>query len=231
MRGILLVGILTILLFGCLTTEKIDTSKENLAKELENVTNIQKQIEVGGDENLSIIKIKSVKVGDKWQFPLSNYEDEFVNVSLYSDSFIKLNKSHIKWLDESESIWLTPLIRKDNQTVLFNAIYSNDISGCNKSKVRILGKTYDIEELKSDSSFQDDDKWKIRIEVNGTSNSYTSAYISFCPTRIVIYLDGYFSDLKKDDQIPLFRNDNTILFKLENLTNEPTMVVIATKPP
>lgn len=179
----------------------------------------EEPMEVSGDENLAVIKISAAESDGGWQFPLEMYDEEFESVGLYSDSFIQLNRSHVPFLAEGEAVWLTPTI-DDGKGVLFNAIHSNEIEGCNASTVMILGKNYDVPALKSCSNFENDDRWKIALDEKDG-----------CLKRIVIHMEGYFYDVESDEQISLFRNDNALLIQFKDLEGEPKVRLIATKPP
>jgi hypothetical protein len=174
---------------------------------------------VTGDEGLTVIKISAAESDGGWRFPLELYDGEFESVGLYSDSFIQLNKSHILFLDEGEAVWLTPTI-DDGKGVLFNAIHSNEIEGCDASTVTILGKSYDLAALKSCSNFENDDRWKVALDEEDG-----------CLKRVVIHMEGYFYDVESDEQISIFRNDNTLLIQFKDLESKPKVRLIATKPP
>lgn len=178
---------------------------------------IEDPITVSGD-GVTVITIRTAESGGRWRFPLQNYTDEFVGVGFHSDSFVKLDHSHIGFLHENESIWLTPML-DDEQGMLFNAIYANEISGCEASQVNIVGKTYRMDQLENGSAFEFDEKWKVAHE-----------YERGCLARLIIYMDGAYFSLGSNEQIRLFRNDNTILFMFENLGSSPAAKVIATKP-
>lgn len=208
----------SVLILGCVTpTEEVSEQviEEELAQELENLSELDDEglITVSSDEDAQIVEIKAVKEGENWRFPLSEYEDEFLSVGLYSDSFIKLNNSHLPVLQEEETIWITPMI-KDGKGVVFNAVYSQDIDDCDMDPVKILGKYYAWATLKNGSSFADDDKWKVAMA--GT-----------CPNRLIIYMDGYFYDLDDSENIDLFRNDNTIMLRFIDLETEPKIEVVS----
>ena len=213
-----------LLVAGCISQppgQPPPPGKEGLAKELQNVTMLPTEdlIKVSGDENIGVVRISAKNVSGRMLFPMTDYEGQFESAGLYSDAFVVLNKSHIKWLDDDESIWLT-VMRGNGSGVLFNAIYSNEKIDCSSGKIRVLGKEYALSVLRHGSSFLRDDKWKIARNPD-----------SACPKRLVIYLDGYFEGLKDNETISLFRNDNTILMKFMDLESEPKVDVIATKPP
>lgn len=213
--------IATLLVAGCVTpSEEVEMEKE-LAQELEEYPEVTDEglITVKGNEDVRVVTIKATEKGGNWYFPLEDYEDEFLSVGLHSDSFIKLDSTYMELLDENEAIWLIPMVEDENEGVLFDAIYSREIENCNIFPLKILGKEYELSQLENGSAFENDDKWKVLLEYGDT-----------CVERVVIYLDGYFYDLKDDDQINLFRNDNTILFRFKNLENSPQADIIATKP-
>src|SRR5271157_2164040 len=162
MRNLIIGALALILLFGCIG-QSAPTQKAELGGKLNQTVRIPAAslISVGGEENLSVVTIRTANS----TFPMQGYPDEFIDAGLYSDSFIELNSTYMKWLGPNESIWITPMIR-DGKGVLFNAIYSNEIS-CNDSVVKILGKDYPISSLENGSSFGNDDKWKVVIEENG----------------------------------------------------------------
>lgn len=179
---------------------------------------------IRGNANHSYIEIYASKVNGKWQFPLKRYERQFVDVNLHNERFIELGEEVYTsawrpWLlDENEAIWLTPMIQ-NNSGELINAIYSKEISSCNPSEIKILGKTYKMEELKHDSSFNNDDKWKILLDKEGS-----------CLQRLIINMNGYFYNIKEGEQIRLFRNDNTIVLSFNELKGEPNIKIISSKP-
>ena len=177
-------------------------------------------ISTSGNENLSVVRIGSKFDNGRWKFPHQSYPGEFTDAGLYSDTFLMLNKSLLMTLDENEAIWLTAGMGNDNQTVLFNAIYSNEVFGCGGASVRILGRDYPISTLHDGSSFGNDDRWKVKLLKNGT-----------CLKRVIIYMDGYFSDLKDGDEISLFRSDNAVLFGFKDIVKKPNIEVIGTRPP
>jgi hypothetical protein len=229
----LILGILMLfVVFGCITQQSEDnTLKPDMADEIENNTFSVSQpvIEVLQSGDVSVVQINSVSKdgGSENVFALDEYPSQFDDVELYSDSFIQLNNSQIEWLEDSERVWITPML--DNGTgILFNAIYSKDVE-CNDEKVTILGKEYELDKLEN-GTVGGDDKWKARVEVEGEPTEPGSSYNDVCPTRVVIYLDGYFSDLANDEQINLFRNDNTILFEFKQLGDIPQIIITATKP-
>ncbi len=207
---------------GCVTPEEEPITKEELEGEIGEVPETPPSglIGVSGDENLSVVKIKAFNTGTKWQFPVEEFEDEFIEAGLHSDSFIKLNNSHIQYLDGEEAIWIHPMIHSGDRAVLFNAVYSREIADCGDDTIMILGKEYEMAKLKDGASFEFDDKWKISLVQEEA-----------CTNRIVIYLDGYFYDISNDEQIALFRNDNTVLFKFDNIETEPYVEIIGTRPP
>lgn len=207
-----------VLLLGCISAPEQPT-KEELAGGM-NISESAFEsglVSVRGNANLSVVEISAYEKGGKWRFPVENHTDEFIGVDLHSDAFIKLNNSHLMFLDDEESVWLHPMMEKE-QTVLFDAIYSREIADCSASEVSILGKRYEISGLQDGSGFENDDKWEIGLEKeNG------------CLKRIVIYLDGYFYDLD-EEQISLFRNDNTILFRFSDIETNPYVEIIGTRP-
>ncbi len=218
----ILLGFLVLGLFlaiGCIAQEE-KAPKEQIEVEVANLSIVPQDglITVTGNENLSVVNIKAKQSATKWHFPLEEHVDEFIDVGLHSDTFLVLDNSHIKMLDENESIWLIPMVQSGNSAVLFDAVYAKEVS-CEDKKTNILGKEYDISKFEDGSGFEFDDKWKIGLEKEND-----------CTKRIVIYLDGYFYDLKDNEQLNLFRNDNTILFKFSNLEDEPLVEVIGTKP-
>lgn len=209
MRKLLLLGFLILFLLGCNDLEQ--------TPELGDVP-VENAITISGDENLTIIEIQASLVDEEWQFPLEKYPEQFIDVNLHSEGFIKLDDSHIGFLDENEAIWLTPMIA-NNTGVLFNAIYSNELPECDLDTIKILGKVYAISELRHESSFKNNNKWKVLHDYEGN-----------CLERIIIYMDGYFYDIENNEQINLFRNDNTIIIQFIGLDEEPIVKIIATKP-
>ncbi len=207
-----------LLLLGCISAPE-QVTKDELAENMDISERLPEMelISVKGNSSLSVVEISAYEKGGKWIFPIENYTDEFLEVGLHSDAFIKLNNSHLMFLDDEESVWLHPMINK-NQTVLFDAIYSREIKNCSATETAILGKKYPLSQLQDGSSYENDDKWKVAFEKEGG-----------CLKRIVIYLDGYFYDLGQE-QISLFRNDNTILFWFNDTKDEPSVKVIGTMP-
>ena len=214
--GMMVLGIL--LSLGCVTPDEQPT-KEELAMELENITEAPQDglITASGNEDVSVVKIRAFKEGPRWRFPVGEHEDEFIEAGLHSDSFIRLNSSQLMLLDDEESVWIHPMIESGDKAVLFDAVYAREIDNCSVGQVKILGKEYAVQELVDDSSFESDDKWKmVLVEEQG------------CLSRIIVYLDGYFYDLEDDDQISLFRNDNTILFRFDGIGGQPYVEIIGT---
>ncbi|MBI5223888.1 hypothetical protein HY990_05715 [Candidatus Micrarchaeota archaeon] len=228
-----------ILLFGCVTNEKVQ-SKDDLVRSLSQnssplmVRGDSSLFLSAGDTRISTLKVLAKEAAPDWRFPLSDYPGVFDGVGIASDSFVRINRTLLKGLDPSENIWITSYIRgkSHNGTVLFNAIYSKEISDPNATSMMILGKNYSLDYLgqKSSLAFESDDKWKIKLEGNCTVSEPTSSYCGFKPTRVVIYLDGYFSDLKEGEQVNLFRNDNSVLFKFVDLKLAPAFELIYTHP-
>src|SRR3989338_7131190 len=182
MKKLILISFIILALFGCTKTAEKSLIENQMALNQTiqaNNLSVENLITVSGDENIAKIEIKASNL----QFPLKKYEKQFVNVGLHSEAFLKLDKSHISFLDDGEAIWLTPMI-KNNSGVLFNVIYSNELS-CDVEEANILGKTYSLANLKNGSSFRGDDKWKIKLD-----------YYSGCLKRVIIYMDGYFYNLK-----------------------------------
>jgi len=223
MNKMLIFGIIaTLLIVGC--TAPIEETYEQpmedgLVQETPPQVLDEELITVSKNDGLSVATIKAVKEGSRWYFPLDEYEDEFLDVGLHSDSFIKLDSSLMESLEEGEAIWLIPMI-KDGKGVLFDAIYSRDVEDCSAEKVTIIGKEYELSTLEDGPAFGKDDKWEVALD-----------YDDSCLKRVVIYLDGYFYDITEDDHIALFRNDNTALVKFESLDDAPKIDVIVAKPP
>jgi hypothetical protein len=195
--------------------------EESLEMELANASAIPSEglVSVSGDENLSVATVSASRVGKGWQFPLEDHRDEFIAFGIHSDAFIRLNSSHLKPMEEDESIWLTPMLKDGNRTVLFNAVYSKEVGDCGRGELSILGKAYRKEALTDGGSFELDDKWKVGLDEEDE-----------CLKRLVIYQDGYFYDLEEDEELSLFRNDNTILFGFRDIGDAPKVRIVATKP-
>lgn len=209
-------------LLGCLAQPaERGLDEEALEAELANATAVSPEglISLSGDGSLSVATIKASEAGGSWRFPLKDYEDEFIGVGIHSDAFIRLNGSHLLFLEDGESVWLTPMIKDGNRTVLFNAIYSKEVGDCGQGNLSILGKTYDARDLADGEAFELDDKWKVGLDKEDG-----------CLRKVVIYLDGYLYDLGEDEQLSLFRNDNTILFGFRDIDEAPEVRVVATKP-
>jgi hypothetical protein len=222
MRNVVYGIFMMLMLLGCVTQpaeERLD--EKELEAELDNVTTVPDEdlISLSGDENLSVVSISASQVGKRWQFPLGNHTDEFIEVGIHSDAFIMLNNTHLMFLEDDEAVWLTPMIKDGNQTVLFNAVYSKEVVDCGADSLSILGKQYDAEGFTDGESFELDDKWKVGLEKEDG-----------CLERVVIYLDGYFYDLEEDEQVSLFRNDNTILFGFRGMDENPEVRIVATRP-
>lgn len=191
-------------------------------------------IYVQQDGPVSTIGIEAQRVNDSWRFPLGNYPDEFRGVSLYNERFIQLNKTQIPFLEEGESVWLTPAIQ-NGSGVLVNALYSKKFQACHSSNLSILGKSYARDELIPNADlpyFRNDDRWQVRFEQRQIKTNVTplSYDMDFCDDRLVIFLNGYFDNIKEGEEIHLFRNDNTLLLKFVNLGTKPRVEVIATRP-
>lgn len=211
----LIIGIM--ILAGCLSQPQGAPSKEGLLQNLsvQNAAIAQPGLITSSDQGpVQVVTIRSVN----GSFPMTIYSQRFLFAGLYSDTFVMLNGSQIRWMGPNESIWLT-VYRGNGSGVVFNAIYSNTIDDCGAGGVEMLGKNYSIGELRNGSSFGNDDKWKVSLDsING------------CPTGVAVYLDGYFDGLKDGEQIPLFRNDNTVLLEFDDLEGVPLARVIATRP-
>ncbi|MEW6722132.1 MAG: hypothetical protein AB1324_02635 [Candidatus Micrarchaeota archaeon] len=211
----LFVCALVLMIFGCLGQTE-PAQKDDIEEKL-NITPVadKELVTAGGDDRIAVVTMRRAESGG---FPHNDYEDKFLWAGLHSDSFLQLNSSRIAWLDEGESVWLT-YGSSDKGGVLFNAVYLHEFQNCSGSEVSILGKDYPAASLGNGSSFGFDDKWKIVTDTQAG-----------CMKKMIIYLDGYFEGLEDGDQIPLFRNDNTVLFKFEGLGSEQKAVVIATRP-
>jgi len=207
----LLTVLCAVLLFGCAAPSEMPA--EQAAEEQEK--NISEElISVATVDETQVVKIKTLY----GMFQLDEYEDEFIDAGLHSDSFIQLSNEHISFLEEEEAVWLTPDI-KDGRGVLFNAIYSREMTSCNPAEVEIMGKEYSIKELEASEDFESDSRWKLHL-----------SYEAECLKRIIIYMDGYFYDLEDYEEISLFRDDNTIVLSFRGLENEPRIDIVATKP-
>ncbi|MDD5340068.1 MAG: hypothetical protein PHV13_02355 [Candidatus ainarchaeum sp.] len=221
MKKVIISLILLAMLAGCLgQAGTAQPTKEEVGKALGNVTAapVKELISVGGSDNLSVVSISAVNQNGSWLFPMKDYEGQFQSAGLYSTAFMQLNGSQIRWLDAGESIWLTAMVR-NGTGVLFNAVYSNDAVNCSTGNIRILGRDYALSGLRNGSSFLRDDKWKVAVDSQGG-----------CPSRILIYMDGYFDRMKDGEQINLFRNDNTVLLSFEGLATSPSLRMIAIEP-
>jgi len=194
-----------------------NTSREVLEQELEGQANASLEGLISISENQSAVMVLIRSTGSGPRFALGEYQDEFIRFGMHSDSFIRLDQSRISTLNESESLWLMPMLR-NGSGVLFNAIYSNDVSDCNTQSIDILGKRYLVSQLQNGSAFESDDKWKVGLD-----------YEDGCLKRVVVYLDGYFYDLKDGEQLSLFGNDERIMFGFMNLSSQPAFEVVAAK--
>jgi hypothetical protein len=163
-----------------------------------------------------------------------------------SAAFIKIDENNLTFLssdckNEKQAFWIHPMIKGEGggrNGVIFNAVYTADFNGtC--PQIRFLGKDYTlimfdasqsdssrivrggnielreigsgkIIALKDGSSFNNDDRWKVVL-------GWKSGRL----TKIVIYMEGYFYEIKEDEEIPLFGTDKVIA-KFENLGTEPT---------
>lgn len=209
------IGIIAlILVFGCITPEPVP-EKEELLQELEVAPELpdEELISFGLEDAVWVVTVRTAEEEGKNHFPLEEYEDEFLGVDLYSDSFIKLDRTHIRWLSSGEAIWITPMVR-DGKGVLFNAMYTNEWY-CNRSEVSVLGKQYRTWIFEDGLSFENNDKWKVRIEEKEGCE------------RLVIYMDGYFYDIEEGEEIPLFRNDGSLSLVFEDLEGRPQANIIA----
>jgi len=195
------------------------TDKKVLGQELGAQENLSMSslMSITENESVTIVLIRTAKSGETWRFPLSEFPGQFTSLGMYSDSFIRLNQSQIQSLNESETIWLTPML-KNGSGLLFNAIYSNEVNECNPKTISILGRVYPVSKLKNGSLFESDDKWKVALD-----------YQNGCLERIVVYQDGYFYNLKDGEMINLFRNDDSMMFGFVNLSSGPMIKVIAAK--
>ena len=209
-----------ILVFGCISqnmpfkneTKEIETEIQNHPS----ITN-DNLISSDGDSQVSTVTLTAAPYNGSWKFPISDYNYPFISANIHSTAYVVLNSSTLKTLDENESIWLTPLIRSGNSTLLFNAIYKNDFGSCNPKNVIIIGKSYPLSAFHNGQSFEFDDKWKVFVfEENG------------CKKSMIIYLDGYFGAIGENEQISLFRNDNTVLFTFK-VGSPPKISIIGTR--
>lgn len=221
MKGNILGLLGCLILLGCLGQPANQITKEQLDAQLENITDMKEEdlISVSGNENVSIVKIKAARVGGGWQFPLENHTDRFLEFGLHSDYFVSLNNSHLKFLENDESVYLTPMIKDGNRTVLFNAIYHRDVSDRSADTVSILGKEYGVAGLATGASFGNDDKWKVSLKKD-------QGFVR----EFVIYMDGYFYDMEEGEQINLFRNDNTLLLSFKDMESTPYVEIVGTRP-
>ncbi|MBI5046418.1 hypothetical protein HZC07_01670 [Candidatus Micrarchaeota archaeon] len=223
-----------VLLFGCMgnntpdLTTGINTNISINSSNSQNLSDINPQdyLKLSENGNVETAALLSINQNGKVVFPFaSDYAGQFDSLGLYSDYFIHLNRSQFKLLNENESIWITPGVT-ENGGLLFNAIYSTTVYSCTNKmygstppNITILGKQYPYSLVyQNGSSFEKDDKWKVRFE-QGTN----------CTGRLIIYLDGYFDKLTSKDQISLFRNDNTVLVQFVDLDTQPKMKVILSK--
>lgn len=174
-----------------------------------------------------------------YRYPGSNgtepwdYTAPFGQAGIYSKSFIVLNSSHVKMLGSNETIWLTPAIRQNgSEVVLFNAIYRTYIPNLETKNISILGRAYSVEYITSrqGQAFESDEKWKVAIMEN-KAKPWSSNSKDYYPQQVLIYLDGYFSDMKENQPVPLFRNDGSVRFEFGRLWGgTPYFEVIGTKP-
>jgi hypothetical protein len=220
MKKLVLFLILGMLFFaGCVNSpleEEEQPSKEELLEDMNMPPQSYDEKPIIVDDGA--VTIKAEKQGMRWLFPFDVYEDEFIDVGLHTDNFIRLDKDHINILDDSEKIWIHLMI-KNETGIIFDAVYSREIRNCDAMEVDILGKTYDMSALENDSSFENDDKWKIGHE-----------YEDGCLKRIIIYLNGYFYDLDENEWAGLFRNDGTLRLSFRNLDVQPSAKLVVTPP-
>lgn len=228
---------IVLLIYGCTITAENGEGdsiimEEDLSGAIEGV-NLEDYVEITLEEGAQVIEISAFQDGEGWDFPeeyeqnidwyfpLEIYEDEFVSIGQYQDYFIKLDNTHMPSLAEGEALWLYPMVVEDdageNTGILFKAFHSNEVE-CDGGIIKILGKTYSIENLKDGSSFLGDDKWKIAHEYEGD-----------CLNRVVIYLDGYFYDLENEEKIDLFFNDETLTLEFQDLESKPKLVIKLTE--
>ncbi len=212
---------LALVLLGCIGagTER-EATKEDLGKQLEGNISVPSEglVKASGDGNVAVVTIKSANESGRMLFPMEDYPGRFLWANIHSASFVQLNKSHISWLDDDESLWLT-IYRGNGSGVLFNAVYEKDVSDCGSGPVRMLGKEYKASELRNGSAFLFDDKWKLALKKDST-----------CLKRVLVYLDGYFDGIIEGEQLSLFRNDNAILLEFVGLDGQPEARIVATKP-
>lgn len=224
-----------ILLFGCVNNQSQVETKKSLSNDISstNSSYAESTISVRGDDNVSVVRVNAIRSGTiGWKFPLIDYQKPFELAGLYSDSFIELNNSQVLSLNQNETIWLTPLIKSGNRTILFNAVYRTYIPNENTKEISILGKNYSVDYLfsRQEKAFESDDKWKVAI-ISNQEKIWSSNLSDQYPMQIIIYLDGYFSDLNNSEAINLFRNDNSILFRFDRiLGNDPTLGVYGDTP-
>ncbi|MDD5337393.1 MAG: hypothetical protein PHS02_02820 [Candidatus ainarchaeum sp.] len=212
------------LLSGCITNPPASSPNntihyvpsDNVSPEPE--ANLSILMNLTENETTSIVYIKTLNRNGEWLFPLQNYSGEFAKAGLYSSVFIKLNSSQLKTLGNDESLWVTPYT-SDGKGILFNAIFSKELSSCNLSAVRLLGKYYTLDYLKTSPNFNNDDKWKIAtVSENG------------CIKRILIVQSGYFYNISENESIQLFTNDGSLSAQFKNLGSTPELIISGLKP-
>lgn len=234
-RLLVILGIM-VLLFGCIATNGEEAQEPLPTGNVSEEASLEEYIEISFEDGTQIIEISAFEDSTgwnfpeeyaqnmEWYFPLKIYEDEFVSIGQYQDYFIKLDEEYVPSLADGESIWLYPMVVKnssgqegENVGILFKAFHSNDV-GCNTEIINILGKTYHVENFEDGSSFLNDDKWKVALDYEGE-----------CLKRVIIYLDGYFYDLKDGERTDLFFNDGTLTLEFHDLKNKPKIVIKLTQ--
>src|SRR5271157_4125230 len=124
----ILIMFLAVLAAGCLAQYGNQAQgKQSLLDQLNSTANItQPGLITSSDQgNVQVVTIQSVNQS----FPMQSYPNEFLFAGLYSDTFVMLNDSQVRWMEPGESIWLT-IYKGNGSGVVFNAIYSDDIQNC-----------------------------------------------------------------------------------------------------
>jgi len=113
------IGILVIALLGC--TQPPEEKIPQVPTSVASVGNLslEESMETIQSGDVTVLKIRAHKTENGWQFPLTHYDKPLIDADLHGEAFIRLNSTHIPWLENNELIWLTPMLW-NGSGMLFN---------------------------------------------------------------------------------------------------------------
>lgn len=247
MKYMIFVMAALVLLFGCVTPQVPETH------EPESITPIEVPVvEEGGPvEKLSIESVnRAFQHTDYEIYDNSNPFSDGVGGDLgkTSTSYIKVDEEDLAFLsgdcDEQEQEFWFNLRTKDEQGVIFEAVYSINLAGeC--STVKFLGQEYEIEVIDKPESGGDKIVRGGAIKLKGADSSITLqdggrlnnddrwpvvlGWKNGELVKIIVYMGGYFYDVEADSSIvPLFGSGNAVLAGFTNMEENPTFELITT---